>query len=582
MKKGAGHSGEDRKDEDASHDLLAQPAARPPGVGSAATGQGTTWTPEGSRVVDRGGGATGNQAASGDAGITSERRARFSTPSSPATLPLPSLPTSYRRRGAFDVQALGLDEEHAVLEVHRCELRQLAQRFDAPLDSRGRGGARVVVARLLEGRARREGTDLVEHGPVPDARGGVDVAVRAEWAAGVGRLVRVQATGPRPSRACCPGLSTPRDTLRVLDPEAEQDPLALSGTTIEGTTYRVERLVGEGGFGCVYVAHDDSLDRKVALKVLRVPSMLSRSEEQRMRESFIAEGKLLARLNHPHTVRVFACGYHGKLPYLALEWLDGRNLADAFAEYQRTAASRLSQAQVLDLLLPVFEALAEAHELGVVHRDIKPDNLFICERPGRQSIVKVLDFGVGKLTELGQSWDQLSTATRAGRVAFTPTYGAPEQFFPKQFGSTGPWTDVHALGLVMIELCTGETAFREEGPDLFVEAARPERPSPRRAGVPVSDAFEELCRRCVALAPRDRFQSAGELAEAAAAVRRGLGDAASVVPLLVPRGTAAVGASAPRNDPPPTVPAPPSFTGHVPDDTTAEPLLLSGAKTERS
>src|ERR1019366_4338354 len=160
-------------------------------------------------------------------------------------------------------------------------------------------------------------------------------------------------------------------------------------------------------------------------------------------------------------------------------------------------------------------ALGIAHERGIVHRDIKPANLFVTDLGGRR-IVKVVDFGIAKVMTEVTSLTRALRATGASLQAFTPQYGAPEQFDRAAYGATGPWSDVFAFALVVVEVLSGRVAL--DGGDttqLFISSVHPaRRPTPRQCGVSVPDAVEAVMTRAVAIEPRDRFHSAGEFWDA--------------------------------------------------------------------
>jgi serine/threonine-protein kinase len=301
-------------------------------------------------------------------------------------------------------------------------------------------------------------------------------------------------------------------------PSDLSDVFGLLGTDIENK-YRVSDVVGEGGFGVVYRGWHRSFERPIAIKCLKVPPHFTSEAQQLFLENFRQEGRLLDALSTEHSsiVRVYDFGVTEtskgrRVPYLVLEWLDGVNLEDELAERSKS----LGELEAVELLRPAVEALGKAHAMDppVAHRDVKPANLFLAEtKEGRR--LKVLDFGIAKAMQEGERATQRATRTSSGFRAFSPKYGAPEQYLSKKFGPTGPWTDVHALGLVLVELVTGEAAL--EGEDQFEcvgPATSKKRPTPRSRGVVVSDAFEEMCEKAIALHPTDRYGNASELLSA--------------------------------------------------------------------
>jgi eukaryotic-like serine/threonine-protein kinase len=296
-----------------------------------------------------------------------------------------------------------------------------------------------------------------------------------------------------------------------------QDRFNIVGTIVDGR-YRVEEVVGEGGFGVVYRAHHVRLDGPVALKVLKVPGDLARREA--MIAAFENEGRLLFSLASLHSdiVRVLESGTllsptGSVTPYLVLEWLDGVTL-DVELQYRRAHGLRpMNLADTVALLAGPAEALAAAHSKRIAHRDLKPANLFLVSQAG-QLTPKLLDFGTAKVIEASLGATTMFARTEGGRCSFTPAYGAPEQWW-RELGATGPWTDVHALALVCLEVLTGRVVFRgSPGKILNACLAEEHRPSPRNLGVDVPDNVERAFVRALSLKPRDRFPDVAAFWEA--------------------------------------------------------------------
>ena len=294
-----------------------------------------------------------------------------------------------------------------------------------------------------------------------------------------------------------------------------QDSFGLMGTTI-AEKYRVLEVVGEGGFGLVYRGHHLGFDQPIAVKCLKVPGHFTGEARRQFIEHFAEEGKLLFRLSeHRSIVRVFdhsVIEVHGQqVPYLVLEWLEGISLHDHLEERRRLRLPPMSETEALRLLRDPIDGLAFAHQLRVAHRDIKPENLFLV-RAGTGTVTKLLDFGVAKLMEEADAATQYATATSSGFRAFSPQYGAPEQFYSKAFGQTGPWTDVHAIGLLMTELVSSRPAFDgTEFGEVYNKALDAARPTPLTRGAAVTDEFEAICASALALESRNRYRNAGEL-----------------------------------------------------------------------
>jgi serine/threonine-protein kinase len=174
-------------------------------------------------------------------------------------------------------------------------------------------------------------------------------------------------------------------------------------------------------------------------------------------------------------------------------------------------------AEAIALIEPAARALAVAHAQKIAHRDVKPANLFVTAVGGTRTL-KVLDFGIAKVLTEHSSFTEALAATRAGPTAFTPRYGAPEQF-NKQRGATGPWTDVFALGLIFVEMVSGRKALEGDDPtELYIIAADPSmRPTPRARGAEVPEAVERVIARALSVEPKHRFADAGAFWEALSA-----------------------------------------------------------------
>jgi serine/threonine protein kinase len=284
------------------------------------------------------------------------------------------------------------------------------------------------------------------------------------------------------------------------------DPFGLAGATLAGK-YDVEQLVAETEFSVVYRAHHRIWRRPVAIKAFKAP-MLAESARQQLLGSFVAEGALLMDLSERCTAVCQArdvasvITQNGDwLPYLVLEWLEGEPLDLLLMRERTSGVAPRTVAQAMRLIDPIAQALALAHERGIVHCDVKPGNVFIlADGAINGSGCKLIDFG---------------GAMVAGMRLFTPAYAAPEQFLPRpagqtERGATGPWTDVFALALVFVELLTGRGPRQGH---TVAELARSAwnhevRPTPRTLGATVSDEVEHAIARAVAVSPQDRYANA--------------------------------------------------------------------------
>lgn len=294
----------------------------------------------------------------------------------------------------------------------------------------------------------------------------------------------------------------------------------LTGTIVEGR-YRIDEEVGRGGFATVWKAHHLRLGVPVAFKLLRLPLSLQAEKRTAALAQFVEEARVLTRIRHENVVRTYDQGFLDGLPYLVLEWCEHGSLRDLL---DRRAGAPLVLAEAWALFSPVVLAIGQAHEHGVAHRDLKPANIMLASH-GRQWVPRVIDFGIAKLCDPGEHAGSGATLTRSGSSAFTPAYAAPEQMAGAR---TGPWTDLHALGLLFVELVTGLEPY--QGPSLIRAVLDEVRPSAATRGVDIGP-FEPVINRALALRPADRFASVSEfhesLTQAARASRLGGPEATS-------------------------------------------------------
>ncbi|WP_198154713.1 serine/threonine protein kinase [Plesiocystis pacifica] len=215
------------------------------------------------------------------------------------------------------------------------------------------------------------------------------------------------------------------------------------GRTIAGR-YEVTRVIGEGGMGVVYEAYDTKVDRDVAIKVVRSECLSDRKFLTRFRR----EMEVTTRLRHPSTIRVFEHGESNDgRPYMVMELLTGESLAD------RLERGRIPEIEALQHARQIAESLSEAHENGIFHRDLKPDNIFI-ESVGVSTVVKVLDFGIAGGLDA-------TRLTKAGEVFGTPQYMSPEQCNGAPLDHR---TDIYSLGCILYEMLEGRPPFSAESP----------------------------------------------------------------------------------------------------------------------
>ncbi len=217
------------------------------------------------------------------------------------------------------------------------------------------------------------------------------------------------------------------------------------GSVLAGR-YRLDSILGEGGMGVVYAGRHELTGRSVAIKLLQ-PTLVS---DAGVVARFFQEAKAAAALDHPNVVDVLDMGVDDGDVYLALEQLEGQPLSAILQERKA-----IEPAELLEILLPVIDALAAAHERGILHRDLKPDNIFVSRDLRGRRTPKVLDFGIAKLTE-GDS----SVKTKTGGLVGTPHYMSPEQAMAR--ADIGPATDVWSMGVLLYECLSGERPFFAE------------------------------------------------------------------------------------------------------------------------
>jgi serine/threonine protein kinase len=256
--------------------------------------------------------------------------------------------------------------------------------------------------------------------------------------------------------------------------------------------YELGDPIGHGGMGDVYVAHDKRLDRPIALKLLR--SALA--EDLRMRARVEAEAKASARLTHPHVIAVFDAGEDDRRPFIAMELLDGRTLAD------RIADGPMSQAEVRSLARQVLAALGAAHGAGIVHRDVKPQNVL----QASEGTWKVGDFGIAK-----QTGSDLGT-TKTGELFGTPSYIAPERL---EGAPATPASDLYSVGVMLYEALTRERPYAGTDPMAVAMQIMAGEHRPVRAVRPDTDpTLAGAIERAMARRPKDRFADADAMTAA--------------------------------------------------------------------
>jgi serine/threonine protein kinase len=284
-----------------------------------------------------------------------------------------------------------------------------------------------------------------------------------------------------------------------MSPTPALPPGASPGDVLAGK-YRVERILGAGGMGVVLAAHHVQLDQRVALKFLLPEAMVNPEALGR----FLREARAAVRIRSEHVARVTDVGQlESGTPYMVMEYLEGHDLSVWLADH-----GALPVQQAVDFVLQACEAVAEAHTLGIVHRDLKPANLFCIRTPDGQPSIKVLDFGISKVTVTdGQAM------TRTNALIGSPLYMSPEQMMSAK--DVDPRADIWSLGVILFELLTGRVPFMANSvPELAVRIMTQPVPKLRSLSPELSEAIERSVARCLERNLDQRFQSVADMAMA--------------------------------------------------------------------
>jgi serine/threonine-protein kinase len=293
----------------------------------------------------------------------------------------------------------------------------------------------------------------------------------------------------------CPkcGTSLRGDVTRTV-------PSPLVGSVI-ADRYKLLSLLGEGGMGAVYKAEHVRMGKALALKLLRSDFAREPSAVDR----FADEAQIVSRLSHPHTIAVFDFGEIGVAAglYLAMEYVPGKDLASVLRTGGPIPAPR-----VITIGQQILGSLAEAHDAGIVHRDVKPGNVMLMQTRSGDDFVKVLDFGIAKLRDDTGA----SAVTSVGAIIGTPSYLSPEQARGRDVDAR---SDLYAAGAVLFELLAGRPPFVAPNPLAVVNAHLHDPPPPLNEFAPDAPAaMVELVRRALSKRPEDRYQTADEMREA--------------------------------------------------------------------
>jgi serine/threonine-protein kinase len=267
--------------------------------------------------------------------------------------------------------------------------------------------------------------------------------------------------------------------------------------------YRLTRPIGQGGMGVVYGGETVDSRQPVALKLLR-PELLGEDE---VVKRFLEEGLVAQRIVHPNVLRIFESGRaEDGTPFLAMELLDGSSL-----QAHLRASGRMAPAQAVPIVLGILAGLGAAHAMGVVHRDLKPDNVILARDPSGTFVPKVVDFGIAKVMDAAGG---MGNQTRTGVLLGTPAYMSPEQI--RNAKDVDLRTDLWAVGVMFYEMVTGRSAFPAPTEFARLASVLGTQPDPLVSVDPALAPFAPVVERALHKDRNQRFQSADEMARALA------------------------------------------------------------------
>lgn len=372
--------------------------------------------------------------------------------------------------------------------------------------------ARDIYSRLSSFRPRFRDVTRRLHA-LSQGQGGssmVDAKIRREDDAFYGAAQAAPREAPReslfpglpdlPDLPPLPGGIEPAKTVGIshsafADPTAARE--GAKGSLIAGR-YRIESKLGEGGMAVVYRAFDLELEEEVAIKLF-----LSDTDDAELLQRFRQELAVCRQISHPNVVRLFDIGTHESRKFISMELLSGQDLAACMEEGKPMELFR-----AVHYLVQACAGLSAAHERGVVHRDVKPENFFVTN----DNVLKVMDFGIAKRSES-------HGLTRAGFMAGTPEYMAPEQI--QDFGNVTHLADVYALGIVAYKLFTGRVPFtHDELVPLLMMHVNDAPPPLRSVNPDLPEEIDDLVLRLLAKQPSERIQSCRELSRELRAIMR--------------------------------------------------------------
>jgi serine/threonine-protein kinase len=258
--------------------------------------------------------------------------------------------------------------------------------------------------------------------------------------------------------------------------------------------YAVERHLGRGGMGDVYLVRDTIINRRAALKTIRPDTNLGANEIIEMRQRFYREAQTAGALTHPNIVTIYDVGEDLGMSYIVMELVEGETLS------QRMKKQRFSVAQIKHVIYHGGMGLDYAHASGVVHRDVKPDNIMV----SNSGLVKMMDFGIARVME--------SSLTKTGHVIGTPAYMSPEQVNGQRIDAR---SDIFSLGVILYELLTGQKPFTGHTiSSLMFAIVKSDPAQPSALDAKVHATWDEILRKALAKNREERYSSAKEFGQA--------------------------------------------------------------------
>jgi serine/threonine-protein kinase len=298
-----------------------------------------------------------------------------------------------------------------------------------------------------------------------------------------------------------PDARTRAQPVQTPQPELTHDYLV--GTTLDAR-YKIERRVGEGGMGIVFLARHIVIEKSVAIKILKRDV----ARDQNVVRRFVQEAKAASRIGHPNIVDVTDFGTTPDgTTYSVMEYVEGRTLAEVIKTDGRLFVSR-----AVPIVVQIARALGAAHDKGIVHRDLKPENIFLVNSGGRVDFVKIVDFGIAKVTSVKKVPTQSPRLTRQGTVFGTPEYMPPEQ--ASGWPDLDRRVDIYALGIILYEMLVGRVPHKGDSlmETLTMQINDPILPPTQIApDLQLSEKFENVLLRTVAKDREQRYQSMSEL-----------------------------------------------------------------------